>query len=90
MFFSGKLPGIAGGDMKFQPMLPSQFRDKLLVAVRLRPAQAVIEMNNRENDAELVTQCNQQSQQRDRVDPTRNRNPNPVPSAQQFLTSDIG
>ena len=37
-----------------------------------------------------LTQLNQQPKQRNRIDPTRNRNPNPVPGPQQFLPPDMG
>jgi hypothetical protein len=45
----------------------------------------VIEMNNGKNDAELMTQFNQQPKKRNRINPARNRNPNPLSSPQQFL-----
>jgi hypothetical protein len=75
--------------MKLQPMLTSQSRNKLLIRLRLRPAQPVIEMNDGEDNAELLPQLDQQPQQRYRIDPARNRNPNPVSSPQQFLQPDI-
>jgi hypothetical protein len=46
-------------------------------------------MNNRKNDAKLQTQLNQQPKQRNRINPTRNRSPNPVSSPQQFLAPDM-
>jgi hypothetical protein len=46
-------------------------------------------MNNRKNDAKLTSQLNQQSKQRNRINPPRNRNPNPVPSPQQFPPPDM-
>jgi hypothetical protein len=70
-------------------MLPNQPANKLLIRVRLRPAQPMIEVNNRENDAKLLTQLNQQPKQRNRINPARNRNPNPVSSPQQFLPPDM-
>src|SRR5580704_18348232 len=70
-------------------MLASQPGNKLLIRLRLRSAQPVIEMNNRKNNAEFATQLDQQPKQRNRINPTRNRNPNPVSSPQQFLTPDI-
>jgi hypothetical protein len=74
--------------MKLQPMLTRQFRDKLLIRLRLCPAELVVEMNNGQNDAKLVTQFDQQAQERNRINPSRNRNPNPVSSPQQFLLPD--
>ncbi len=71
--------------MKLQPMLPSQSSHKLPVRIRLRPAQPVIEMNNREDETKLMPQPNQQSKQCNRINPPRNRNPNPVPGPQQLL-----
>jgi hypothetical protein len=71
-------------------MLASQPGNKLLIRLRLRSAQPVIEMNNRKNNAEFATQLDQQPKQRNRINPTRNRNPDPFPSPQQFLPPDMG
>jgi hypothetical protein len=90
MLFSSPPTNIAASSMKLQPMLPSQPSNKLLIRVRLRPAQLVVEMNNRKDNAQLMPQFNQQPQQRNRINPPRNRNPNPVPSPQQFLSPDVG
>jgi hypothetical protein len=75
--------------MKLQPMLASQSGNKVPIHLRLRPAQPVIEMNNRDHNAKVVTQLNQQPKQRNRINPTGNRNPNPIPSPQQFLPPDV-
>src|ERR1019366_10585948 len=80
---------LAALGVKLQPVLTRQVRDKLLIRVRLRPAQLVVEMNNRQDDAEFLTQFNQQAKKRNRINPTRNRNPNPVSSPQQFLPPDM-
>jgi hypothetical protein len=71
-------------------MLPSQPSNKLLIRLRLRPAQLVVEVNNRKDNAHLMPQLNQQPEQRNRINPSRYRNPNPVPRPQQFLPPDMG
>jgi hypothetical protein len=93
-FHAGVLTGskprhIATRAIKLQPVLTSQPSDKLLIRLRLRPAQLVVEMNNGEDNAEFVTQFNQQAQQSNRINPARNRDPNPVSSPQQFLPPDM-
>jgi hypothetical protein len=80
---------IAATKMKLQPMLASQPGDKLPIRLRLRPAQPMIEMNDRKNDAEFLPQLDQQPQQRDGINPARNGDPDPVPSQQQFLAPDV-
>ena len=89
MLLSGELRRIATSRIKLQPMLPSQPRNKLLIRVRLRPAQPVIEVNDGENDTKFLSQLDQQPQQRNRIDPARDRNSDPVSGAQQFLPSDM-
>jgi len=75
--------------MKLQLMLTRQPGNKFLIGVGLRPAQPVIEMNNGEDDAEFLTQLDQKPQQRNRIDPTRNRNPNAVAGPEQFLAVNV-
>jgi hypothetical protein len=78
VLISRKPRHITAINIKLQPVLTRQFRDKLLIRLRLRPAQLVIEMNDGDNDAKFVTQFNHQPQECNRIDPTRNRDPNPV------------
>jgi hypothetical protein len=89
MFLSSQLRHIAASTTELQPVLTSQSRNKRLIRLRLRPAQLVIEMNNRKNETKLLPQFNEQAEQSNRINPTRNRNPNPVPSPQQFLPPDM-
>jgi hypothetical protein len=89
VFLGGKLSHITASRMKLQPTLASQPRDKRLIPVGLRRAKLVVEMNDGENDAKFVTQLKQQPKQRNRINPARNRNPNPVSGPQQFLSPDM-
>lgn len=89
MFLGSELRRIPATGIKLQPTLPSQSRNKLLILIRLRPAQPVIEVNNGENDTKYLTQLDQQPQQRNRINPARDRNSDPVSGAQQFLPSDM-
>jgi hypothetical protein len=82
VFIGSKLRHIAAFAVKLQPMLSSQIRDKFLVRIRLGPAQLVIEMNDRENDPECLTQFDQQTQERNRIDPARDRDANSVAGPQ--------
>jgi hypothetical protein len=61
-FSSSKLSHIAAGSMKLQPVIASKPANKLLIRLRLRATQPVIEVNNRENNAKLLTQLKQQPQ----------------------------
>ena len=76
-------------DMEFQTMLASQIRDEFLIAVRFRPAQLVIEMNNRHNNAEFAPQLQQHPQERNGINPARNGDTNAIPSRQQFLPPNV-
>jgi hypothetical protein len=75
---------------EFQIVRPSQIRHKLLIRIRLRPAQLVVEMNDGENNPQLMTKFEQQTQQRNRIDPAGDSYPNPVPGMQQFLPPNVG
>jgi hypothetical protein len=78
VFLRRMLRDIVGVTKKLEIVRARQTRDKLLVGIRLRSAQLVIEMNDGDNDAKFVTQFNHQPQECNRIDPTRNRDPNPV------------
>jgi hypothetical protein len=61
MFPRRQTSRIAASPIKFQPVCASQPSHKLLIRIRRRPAQLVIEMNDGNNDAKLRIQLNQQS-----------------------------
>ncbi len=82
---SSKPSHITAINKTLQLKLAGQVRNKFLIHIRLRPTQPMIEMNDGNHDAEFTTQLNQQPQQRNRINPARNRNSNPVPSPQQFI-----
>jgi len=90
MLLGRKLSRVTARGRKLQTMLTSESRNKLLIRVRLSPAQLVVEMNNGEDDAQFVAQLNQQAQQRNRINPARDCDPNPVSGSQQFLSPDVG
>jgi hypothetical protein len=79
------LCGIFAVGVTCQIVLASQAGNECLIGIRFRPAQFVIEMNNREHDAQFAPQFQQQPQERNRIDPARNRQPNAVPRLQQVL-----
>ena len=84
------MPGnIIAVAIKLQIMLASQTRDESLIRIGLRPAQLVIEMNDRENNPQLTSQFQQQPQKRNRINPARNGHANAVPSPQQFLPPNV-
>ena len=64
MFLSRKPRHIAALAIKLQPMLKSEARNEILIRIGLRPSQLVVEMNNGKNDAEFMTQFEQQPQKR--------------------------
>ena len=69
-FFGRMLGHIAAIAPKFQIVLMCQIGYEFLISLRLRPAQLVIEMNDGKNDPQLAAQLQQQSQERNRIDPT--------------------
>jgi hypothetical protein len=81
---------ISALQIKFQPMFASQRLDKLLIRIRLRPAQPVIEMNHRNHNPNLATQLQQQPQKRNRINPAGNGDAEAIASPQQFLPPDVG
>lgn len=66
--------------IELQIMLPRQIADEFLVRIRF-PAQLVVEMNDRENNAKLEPQFQKQPQRRDGINSARNGHSHPIPSA---------
>jgi hypothetical protein len=64
MLLGSPLSHIATGYMKFQTVLMRQCGDEFLICVRLRSAQLVVEVNNGEDEADLVTHFEQQAEKR--------------------------
>jgi hypothetical protein len=71
-------------------MLTSQICDELLIRIRFRSAQFVIEMHHRENNPQFVPQLQQKSQKSNRIDPPGDGHANAIPGAQQFMPSNVG
>jgi hypothetical protein len=46
-------------------------------------------MNDGEDDAEFAAQLNQQAKKRNRINPARNRDPNPASCAQKLFPPDM-
>ena len=63
--------------------------NELGIPVRLRPAQIVIEMDNRKDDPQFPVQFQQQTQQRNRINPARNSNTHPIPRTQLFPAANL-
>jgi hypothetical protein len=89
MLFGRMLPDIFAVDEELQVELVSQASNKLLIPVGLRPAQLVIEMNNRHNNAEFLPQLQQHAQECSRINSPRNGDTDTVPSPQQFLPPNV-
>jgi hypothetical protein len=71
-------------------MRARQIRDEQLIRVRLRPAQLVIEMNNRKDNPQLAPQLQQQPQERDGINPAGNGHANAISGPQQLLPPNVG
>ena len=67
----------------------SQLGDELCVSLSLGSAQFVIEVNYRQDNAEFLTQLEHDAQQRNRVSPARDSQPQAVASAEQLLATYI-
>jgi hypothetical protein len=70
-------------------MLTSQSSNKLLVRLRLRPAQLVIEMDDGENDAEFLPQFEQKTEERYRIDAARNGYADAIARVKQLLPANV-
>jgi hypothetical protein len=90
MLFRRALRDIIAVDIKSQIMLMSQTGDEVLVQVGFGPAQLVIEMDSRENQADFVPQLEQETQERDRINSAGNANAHAIPSPQQRVASNVG
>jgi hypothetical protein len=89
--FLGRMPShVLAIDMEFEIELASQARNEFLIGVGFRPAQLVIEVNNRKDNPQLAPQLQQHAQQRYRINPPGNSHADAVPSRQQFLPPNMG
>src|ERR1700677_293732 len=89
MLLSSQLRRIAARSIKLQPKLSRKARNGFLIRVGLRPAQLMVEMNDRKDDAEFTSQLQQHPEHRHEIDPARNGNPNSISGTQQFLAADV-
>src|SRR5581483_8087385 len=64
--------------IKLEPVPMSETTHELLIRLRIRTSQLVIEVNNRKDDPQLVAQLNHHTQQRDRIDAAGNSNADPL------------
>jgi len=88
-FLRRALGNVIAVNMKLQIMLTRQACDELLIRIRLRRAQFVIEMNDRDNHAELRAQLQQEPQERNRIDPAGDSDADAISSPQQFMPSNM-
>jgi hypothetical protein len=80
---------VSASGVQWQIMPISQLADELCVSLSLGSAQFVIEVNYRQDNAQFLTQLEHDSQQRNRVSPARDSQPQAVASAQQLLATYI-
>ena len=90
MFLSGPSSHIFAVGVKFQTMLASQVRNEFLIRIRLIPAQPMIEMDHRDDNAEFIPQFEQQSQERDRINPPGDGHADAISSLQQLVPPNEG
>ena len=76
--------------MKLQIEIARQLCHEFLISVGFRPAQLVIEMNNRKDNPQLAAQFQQNAQQRHGINPARNGYADPIPGVQQLLPPNVG
>ncbi len=77
-------------DMEFQIVLARQLRHKFLIRIRFVGAQFVIEMHHGNNNAEFMPQFQQKPQERNRINPTGDRNTDSITAVQQVLPPNVG
>jgi len=70
-------------------MLARQIRDELLIRIRLRPPQFMIEVYDAEDNSQLVPQLQQQPQQRHRINSSRHGHAHSLPSHEEALTLNV-
>ena len=85
----GMLAHIGATSKELQPMMPRQIGDESLVGLRIFSPQPMIEVRNREDDAQLGSQLQQNAQQRDGVRPARHGNADAVARAHQPSFADV-
>lgn len=90
MFLCREMRNVVAVTEKLQIMLARQIRDELLVPIRLRPAQLVIEVNDRKNHPQLTAEFEQQPQQRNGINSSGHSHTDAVPGVQEFLPPDVG
>ena len=89
MLLSGQPRHVPARAIKLQPILTRQRRNKLLVRIRLRPAELVIEVNNRKDNAKVLPQHDKQPQKRNRIDAAGDSDGDAVAGLQQFIPADV-
>jgi hypothetical protein len=85
MFLGRTSSDVFAFSVKLQIVIASKTRNEFLISARFSPAQFVVEMNNRQDNAKLAPQLQQQPQQRNRINPAGNAHANAIPSPQQLL-----
>jgi hypothetical protein len=90
VFLGGSGGNVVAVGVKDQVVLASQAGDKSLIRVGLRPAQLVVEMHDRENDAKFAAQFEKQAQEGDRIDSAGDGDAYTISGPQQVLPPDVG
>ena len=85
----GMLRHVPAAAMQLQFVMPCQLRDKTLIRIGFRPAQIVVEVNDREHDADFLAKLEQQSKQRNRIGSARDRDPGTIPGTKKPLPPDV-
>ncbi len=89
MLLTRMLRHVVAINEKFETMRARQFRHEMLISIRIRPAQLVVEMNDGKNNAKLAPQLDQQPQKRNRINPARNGHADAVSGPQQILPPNV-
>jgi hypothetical protein len=76
-------------EVKLQIVFLGQTRHELLVRIRLRTPQSVIEVNNGKDDPQIPAQFEQQGEQRDRIDSAGDGYANAIPGMQQIMPPNL-
>src|SRR5579864_904129 len=89
LLFRRACPDISALANELQFMSGRQLAHELLIRVRFRASQSVIEMNDRKHDPDFSTQLQKNPQQRDRICAARNGNAHALSRPQQIMLANV-
>lgn len=90
MFLCREMRNVVAVTEKLQIVPARQIRDKFQIPIRFRPAQLVIEVNDRKNDPQFTAQFKQQPQQRNGINSSGHGHTDAVSRLQKFVPPDVG